>query len=302
MRNLVSPVVAILTPFGADNRLDLSALGDYLDWLSACGVETLIANGTTGEFCSMTLEERMSVLECCRQRFPGTIVNNVSACCLADVEQLIRSSRSLADHVLVLPPFYYATPRQEGVEAFLRQVLEWSEQPVILYNFPRHTQCGLPPSLVGRLAVEYPNLVGVKDSGGDLDMARSYAKAAPSLQVFVGSDTRCLDVLAAGLAGSVTGAGNSFPEWLVGVRASFQRGDDFAARACQMAINGWHGILPKFDADEIALAKAVVSLRVPGFPRRVRPPMVMLPELGMKALADDVRRCLSASPTAWGRA
>jgi 4-hydroxy-tetrahydrodipicolinate synthase len=60
---ITSPIVAVVTPFDAQGAVDRDALQDYLALLSAAGVKTILVNGTTGEFFSMTLHERRSVLE-----------------------------------------------------------------------------------------------------------------------------------------------------------------------------------------------------------------------------------------------
>jgi 4-hydroxy-tetrahydrodipicolinate synthase len=268
--------VALLTPFDELGRIDYSAFGRYLDYLGKRGIQTIIVNGSTAEFTSLTLDERKKNLEYCRSGFDGCLINNVSSSCIGDVQTLLNHSRSLSDFVLVLPPYYYADIHVDGARAFFEAVLASTDQPVLLYNFPRHTQFKISPELIKELKIHFKNLIGIKDSSGILNVAKSYARIQPPFSVYVGNDRLSLNVLQEGLSGSVTGAGSSFPECLVKIREYYELGATHIAREVQTFFNQWNGWRKEIGGDEIALTKQSVAARLPGFPANVRPPKCRL--------------------------
>lgn len=276
MKDIFSPIVALLTPFDGLGQVDFSSLGVYLEYLSDKGVRAVIANGTTAEFASLSLGERRNIIEYCRSNFDGCIINNVSSPCISEVRILLQHSHDLADFALILPPYYYANQQVDGARAFFDAVIASTDQPVFLYNFPLHTQFEISTSLVEQLAVQHKNLVGIKDSSGSLDVANSFVGTRSPFSIFVGNDQLGFDVLGAGLAGSVTGAGSSFPECLVKIREHYSKGEIAVARDIQGTFNQWNVWRTEFGGDEIAVTKQVVATRLGGFPANVRPPVCAL--------------------------
>lgn len=268
------PVFAMVTPFDAGGDVDFGALDDYLRFLSEHGVRNIAVNGTTGEFASLTLPERMLMVERCRKAFNGTIVNHISSCSSRDCRMLLDHSRDRADAVLLLPPFYYANVEEAGCLAFMREVLAQNTMPAFLYNFPEHTQFRISPEMLRLLSAEFESLVGIKDSGGDLRVSRAYKQAAPRLQVFVGSDRWALEVLKMGLDGSVTGCGNPVPEFPAALHARFVSGDVEAAARAQQAFDRWTDFREALPINHLSVTKAGLAARIPNFPPYVRPPFV----------------------------
>lgn len=275
---IAAPTFAIVTPFDRTGHVDFGAMGDYLAFLHERGVRSLIVNGTTAEFPSLTQEEREEILEFIRPRFSGSLLANISSPSIRNCQTYLGHARDFADAFLLLPPYYYAAPSQEGLEDFLLSVLKRCEKPVYLYNFPRHTQAPLSAGLVGRLAERFPQLEGVKDSGGSLGHALEYLQETPRLAVFYGGDSRALEVLQEGLHGSSSGAGSPVPEFLLEIHAAFAEGRMEDASNTQEAFNAWNRFRKSVEGDEIAFVKAALSARIPGFPTMTRPPLRGLEE------------------------
>jgi 4-hydroxy-tetrahydrodipicolinate synthase len=275
---LKGPVFAILTPFDARGDVDYAALDDYLGFLSSQGVPSIVVNGTTGEFSSLTLPERKAILERCRKTFKGTIVSHISSCSHRECLDLLSHSGDFADAVLLLPPYYYADVDEAGGLAFMSAVLERCTLPAYLYNFPEHTQFRINPKMLATLAERFECLAGIKDSGGDLATSTAYKQGAARLQVFVGSDRWALEVLKSGLDGSVTGCANPVPEFLVGLAAQFAAGDLEGARRTQSVFDKWTSFREQVPVNQLALTKAAMEARVPGFPAYMRPPFVTVDE------------------------
>ncbi|MEQ8819571.1 MAG: dihydrodipicolinate synthase family protein [Sumerlaeia bacterium] len=273
------PVFALLTPMSGENgRPDHGALRDYLAFLEERGVQSVMVCGTTGEFASLQEKERIRLLATTRECFAGTVIYHASDPCMETVREYLDACRELADGVMMLPPYYYAYPCDEGLLAYFRAVLTgYRGPPVILYHFPRHSQAIVSPSLFAQLVEEFPEVAGMKDSGGDLAHAQECMKRGNAIRpvsIYIGSDRMALQSLQIGMSGSVTGAGNPVPEALVELTERFRAGEEADARAAQDRLDDWSAFRKNLPASEIAIAKAGLAARLPGFPTAVRPPLV----------------------------
>jgi dihydrodipicolinate synthase/N-acetylneuraminate lyase len=282
-RSFDGPFFAIVTPFGSNHEIDYDALAVYLRFLEECGVKCIVTNGTTGEFASLSYEERRDVLESAREFFSGRIVNHISSCSIAECRSLLDHSVAYADAVLLLPPFYYADPDTKGITQFFETVISDSKIDIYLYNFPKHTKINITPELFSTLAVQFPNLRGIKDSGGALEMSLRFKHVAPDREVFVGGDTLALQVLRLGLNGSVTGAGNPVPEALVGLHSAFLACDEKKAVKYQQVFDEWTEHRRQIGISEVAIVKAGLGVRIAGFPKYCRPPFTTIEEAAFTA-------------------
>lgn len=268
-----SPIFATVTPFRTDGAIDEQALMRYLGWLSDRGAMRVVVCGTTGEFASLTLTERKSVLEITRAAFAGQVIAHVSACAVEDVRDLLRHANAHADAALLLPPYYFADAPPEGVGEFYRIACMGLNVPMYVYNFPRHTQCKITPELLRRLSQEIPLLRGIKDSGGNWADSVAFKRELPRLEVVVGSDSAALRSLQEGLDGSVTGGANPVPQLITEVHRQFSAGNMGQAAQVQQKLDGWTSARKATGHQEIPLVKAVLSKLVPDFPLHVRPPL-----------------------------
>jgi len=275
MKKISDPIFAILTPFDAEGKIDFTALHDYLFFLQEKGVQSILTNGTTAEFPSLSLEERIALVEYCRKVFKGIILNNVSSCCLTDSFKLIKHSSYYADALVVLPPFYYANCSETGILSFLAEILDQSKLPVFLYHFPKHTQNSITPQMVEVLLNKgYKHLVGIKDSQANIEISLKFkALKAGHFQVFVGSDRLALETLKSGLDGSVTGGGNAFPEFLMSIYRHFDADNLELAQATQNAFDIWNRFRKQNHLGEIVITKTALQTRLKNFPTFVRFPM-----------------------------
>lgn len=294
-RAIVGPLFAAPTPFDARGEICLSSYRDFIDFICARGAEALVVNGTTGEFPSLDRQERQRLYEAARRRFHGVVVNNISSTNAREANALARHSTG-ADALLILPPYYYAGVADEGLIDFFREGLEGVKTPVFLYNFPRHVKLALTPALVEKIIAACPAIIGVKDSSGDLDVAGALNNLAGVKQVFVGKDSKALAALEAGLAGSITGAGNPFPEFLVGLRRAWAADDSRRAHRIQTDFDLWNAFRGTLRADEPALVKAALAKRLPGYPSHVRPPLHALEAPELAALDEIFDRLTEIIP------
>lgn len=269
-----SPIVATVTPFDERGGVDYPALGDYLDLLMEIGVQSLLVNGTTGEFPSLTLAEQRSVVEFCRSRWPRQLIAHVGSSTLGDAVSLTDSTNDYADALAVITPFFFADAPEAGIEDFFARVLVRARKPVLLYNFPRHTQNSLTSALVARLGSEFPAVWGVKDSGKDLSITQGFKAECPRLRVFVGDDRIGTRVAELGIDGVVTGAGGPVAELPLDIASAVGCGDMAAAKRLQRVFDCYSDTRKAMPLTDIAFVKAALGARLPGFPPHVRPPLV----------------------------
>ncbi len=291
MVNLHGPIIALLTPFDEQGEIEWQAFRTYLSSLQSWGVRTVIANGTTGEFPSLTLAERRQVVEFVSENFDGTVIDNVSATGVGDVRRLAAETQHCADYLLLLPPYYYASCRDAGLSRFFVDALSGTSLPVMLYNFPQHTGNRLGIDLVAKLLESDLKIIGIKDSSGDIDNATVYRSSFPELDIFLGNDAKALEVLQKGLAGSVSGAANPMPELLIALQAEF-RSFTGAARSIQRCLDVWNTFRQLSGYFEIPLVKAAMGARIEGFPTHVRPPFTAVPAEDLERTRKVVGDCL----------
>jgi 4-hydroxy-tetrahydrodipicolinate synthase len=111
----LNPIIATVTPLTAADRVDVAALGDYLNYLYRAGVRAILVNGTTGEFASLTVAERKTILEHVRERWPATLIAHIGASALPDALELLGHAAGFADAAAAITPYYFAEPPADGV-------------------------------------------------------------------------------------------------------------------------------------------------------------------------------------------
>ena len=156
----------LITPFTADGlHVDVPALKRLVNWQIEQGIHGLIPLGSTGEFLSMTADERQLVIETCIQtankRVPVLI--GTGAEWTDDCVRLSKEAQSMgADGVMIIPP-YYSCPTEDELFAHYRKVGEAISIPIMLYNNPATANVDLTPSIVARLS-QVDNCRYIKES------------------------------------------------------------------------------------------------------------------------------------------
>jgi 4-hydroxy-tetrahydrodipicolinate synthase len=205
---------AVLTPLTRDLEPDLKAFAVHARWLLANGCDGLAPLGTTGEANSLSLGQRMKIIETVVAELPvEKCVIGSGACALADAVQLTRAIvRAGAAGALILPPFYYKSPGEDGLYAFFSEVIERTGDArlrLYLYHFPQLSAVPIQLPLIERLKKSYGEVVaGLKDSGGDWSYSAALLKALPGFGVFSGSEQYLLNNLRAGGVGTISASVN----------------------------------------------------------------------------------------------
>jgi 4-hydroxy-tetrahydrodipicolinate synthase len=238
LHGIIPPVV---TPFHHDQELDLPRLGTHIDFMLSHGVHGIFVLGTTGEFYALDESEKQAVVAAALAHVNGRspVYVGTGAETTREVIRLTRmAEREGARGVSVITP-YFIKPTQAELFEHFRRVAESTNVSVVLYNNP--ATCGglsIEPETVARLA-ELPNIIGIKDSSGDLQNTIEIIRQTPrdKFSVLNGRDTLIFAALSSGAQGAIPAACNIVPELCVGIFEAFQRKDLVAAREFQSRLH-----------------------------------------------------------------
>ena len=219
---------ATLTPMNEDLSVNSGLLIKHCKWLLTHGLNGIALSGTTGEANSLSVAEKMIMLDdlIAGGISPEKLIVGTGCCAIPDSVTL---SRHAVKHdvggVLMLPPFYYKGVSDDGIFASFDEVIQrvGSDQlRIYLYHFPKMSAVPLSLSLIERLLKHYPDqIAGIKDSSGDWHNMKTMAEEFPGFRVFAGSEAFLLDILRVGGVGcisatvNITGflAGQVFEQW-----------------------------------------------------------------------------------------
>lgn len=221
----------MLTPTTGEMDVDEGALREFTAFLVGGGVHGLFPAGTTGEFASLTLQQRRTVVRTVVEESEdlpvlagcgGTSVRAVG-------EQIESAADAGADAAVVVTPYYYPAA-QGGLRRFYERVASAAALPIYLYNIPQLTGVALERTTVERLA-DHPNVAGIKDSSGDFPFfMRLLEETPPSFDVLQGIPTYAISSLEMGADGLVAGPANVFPRAASELYELHESGDQPGAR------------------------------------------------------------------------
>lgn len=215
MKALIGTGVALVTPFTSNGQVDVTALEKLVNYQIDNGIEYLVVLGTTGEASVLNNEERKlvkdTVIHSNDGRLPlvlGLGGNNTAAVC----EQLRTEDLAGFDAILSVSP-YYSKPTQDGIYKHFEAVSEASPLPIILYNVPGRTSSNMMPTTIASLAVDFENIVAIKEAAGDIVQAMDIISSTPTeFHTISGDDMTALAVTLAGGSGVISVAGQGFPD------------------------------------------------------------------------------------------
>lgn len=229
--------VAIITPFTNDG-VDYPALVRLLDFQLENGTDAIIVCGTTGEAAAMSYEERIRTIEAVVRHVDGR-VPVIAGTGSNNTENAIAMSRDASgagvDALLVVTPFYNkATPK--GLIRHYTAVADAVEKPVILYHVPSRTGVKCTAEIYAALA-EHPNIVGVKEAGGDLALVQKTRELCPEdFYIWSGNDDETAPIMLFGGKGVISVAANVMPEAMHRLTEACLNGDFATAGQMQLKL------------------------------------------------------------------
>jgi 4-hydroxy-tetrahydrodipicolinate synthase len=211
-------IPAVLTPFNNKGEFDEEAQRENLRFLIENGVHGLMVNGSTGEAENLSREERRKNVELAVEEAGGKIPV-IAGTGVPSTKATIDLSKDAkdagADAVMIVTPFYLI-PNEEGLIKHYKTITEKVDVPIVLYNIPQHTKVNLDSTLIEKLCNEAPNIVGLKDSYGNLSQfADTIARVGDKISVLTGCDDLILPSLILGAPGAIVALANIAPKMVV---------------------------------------------------------------------------------------
>ena len=228
-------IPAMVTPLTTDDAINERALRKLTNHLIAGGVHGVFAMGSQGEFWAFSAEEKRRVWEIVveetRERVP--VYAGTATVTTRETIALTRFAEQIGvDAVSILTPFF-VSPNENELYEHYRAIAASTRLPVLLYGNPARTGVKISPNLLARLA-QIENIVGIKDSSGDLELTAEYIRVVPKdFAVLMGRDTLILGGLLYGAKGAIAATGNVAPCLVVKIYECFKAGDIAGAQRAQ---------------------------------------------------------------------
>ena len=276
---LTGSLVAIITPMREDGSVHYEQFQRLIDWHVANGTDAIVAVGTTGESTTLSVPEKIEVIEAAIRfadgRIPviaGTGVNSTS-----EAIELSRAAVGSGAYATLSVVPYYNKPPQEGIYRHFAAIAEAADIPMIVYNVPGRTVVNMNNDTVLRLA-EIPNIIGIKEASGDIGrMVELLNRVPEDYAVYSGDDPTGMAAMLCGAHGVITVAGNVAPKLFADMCRAALTGNLAEARALNAKLVPLYQEMfcePSPAAPKWALEKLGLCSRA------VRLPMVSLSEVG----------------------
>lgn len=271
-------VVAIVTPFTEDEKLDKESLERITNYLLGKGVHGIMTTGGTGEGPHLLREERKAVTQVVVETVKGQIpvIAGTAACSTMETILLTKDAAEVgADAAIVTPPFYFTLPDNCLYEHYERLAAS-VDIPVIIYNNPLYTGNNLQPELIAKLA-NIGGIIGLKQSNADLgQLVEVIRLVGNKISILTGIDSQFYPSLCAGSQGIFSTAACVVPQQMVDLFNAFVKGNHQAASAIHMKLQNLNRFF-EYDPGYVAPCKeALIMLGLPAGP--VRQPLPHLTE------------------------
>ena len=231
--NFTGVGTALVTPFTKNGDLDEQGVRRLGRRQIDAGIHFLVPLGTTGENPTISLEERIRIVEILADEVNGAvpILAGAGGYDTKEVIHLADEMRKAGATGLLSVTPYYNKPTPEGLVQHYRAIADSTPLPIIIYNVPGRTGLNIDVATLVRLAA-IPNVVGVKEASGNLTQVCEVCRAVPSdFLVLSGDDALTLPIMAVGGRGVIAVVSNEVPKEMVQMVEAAERNDFAAARA-----------------------------------------------------------------------
>ncbi|MDF2934662.1 MAG: dihydrodipicolinate synthase [Paenibacillaceae bacterium] len=237
IKGVISPIV---TPIDDEERVEEAGLRRMVDYVIQGGVHGILAMGSNGEFFGLDFAQQQRALTIILDQSAGRVpvYMGIGAITTREcVKIALMAEEAGAQAITILPPMFL-TPNEEELFLHFKTIADAVQLPVLLYNNPDKVKNNISVKLLLRLA-EIPNIVGMKDSSGDMTLTAEYLRLTrdKGFKIFAGRDVMILGSLAYGAAGCVASTANVVPELVVEIYDKYMAGDLDGAREAQFKLN-----------------------------------------------------------------
>ena len=288
MREIEGVYVANVTPFRDDGSLavDDEAYLEHVSWLAEMGVRGIVPFGTNGEGPSVTLGEKLRVLEALFGR--GFPIQVIPAVMQNNLPETIEMLRALGDYpataVLILPPYYFKPVEPEGMVRFYESALGATGHTAIVYHIPKYA-VPVTPEVIRALPVW-----GVKDSGGEEGYAEAILEGGNG--VLIGTEDDLWHRLGTGAQGVISALANFIPEEVIELYRKHKVADEAGGEALSERLQKARAMTKEYASP--AVLKKLAQARHGARMGTVRPPFMPVPadydpEPALQAVSQQTR-------------
>ena len=221
---------ALLTPF-KNNEVDYQAFAASVERQVESGINFLVPLGSTAETPCLDDEERINLLECCREHAHGLplVVGAGTNSFVHTVKNMKLLDNHGVDAFLIVVP-YYNKPTQEGLYQYFKEIAQSTSKDIVLYNVPGRTGVNLATETTLRLA-EIDNIIAIKEASSNYQQISEIICNAPAgFTVLSGNDNETLSLIASGAHGVISVASNIVPELMMELVNAIRNGNLIKAR------------------------------------------------------------------------
>jgi 4-hydroxy-tetrahydrodipicolinate synthase len=220
-------IPAMVTPVTPDGKINAEALRKLTRYLIDGGVHGLFPVGSQGEFYALTFEEKKRVIEVVVEETRGRVPVYAGTGAVTTREAIAltkMAEEAGVSAVSILTPFFIK-PNEEELFEHYTAIAKTTRLPILLYNNPQRTGVNISAEFVAR-ASQVKNIVGIKDSSGDLTLTSEYIRrTGGAFSVLAGRDTLIYGTLCYGGKGAIAATANVAPKVIVEIYEAFQKGD-----------------------------------------------------------------------------
>lgn len=213
MKTFTGSYTVTVTPFTEGGvEIDYAAWRRFLDWQLASGVPGIIILGTTGEFLTLTDDERGAFIEATVKHIAGRIpvmVGTMNAYTPNAVRYSKQAEELGADGLMIIPPYYY-TPTEDEIFNYYKAICEGCNLPIMLYNNPFTSNVDMSAKLVGRLTKSFEQIRYIKEASQRIERIHAIIVESDGL-MNVWAGQQVLESFKMGAKGYVNPYGNYIP-------------------------------------------------------------------------------------------
>lgn len=268
MKRITGSIVALITPFTADGKVNYEKLGELLEWHIANNTDAILILGTTSESPTMSHEEDLEICRFSVERVAGrvpVIASSGSNSTQTVIEKSLDLQAAGADAVMNIAP-YYNKANKKGMYHHFADVADAIDIPLIIYNVPGRTGCSIPADVIGELS-KHERIIGIKEASGDLSYVAKIAKYAnENFAIYSGNDDVILPVLSMGGSGVISVLANVMPKETHDMVMSYLNGDTKGALAEQLRLmNLINNLFIEVNPIPVKEAMNLMGMNVGGF-------------------------------------
>lgn len=268
MKRITGSIVALITPFTEDGKVNYEKLGELLDWHIANNTDAILILGTTSESPTMSHEEDLEICRFSVERVAGrvpVIASSGSNSTQTVIEKSLDLQAAGADAVMNIAP-YYNKANKKGMYHHFADVADAIDIPLIIYNVPGRTGCSIPADVIGELS-KHERIIGIKEASGDLSYVAKIAKYAnENFAIYSGNDDVILPVLSMGGSGVISVLANVMPKETHDMVMSYLNGDTKGALAEQLRLmNLINNLFIEVNPIPVKEAMNLMGMNVGGF-------------------------------------